>query len=356
MAEEKENINQAAVSSPATNTPAGNFEMPDPVISKGEKFYNWVVYSFVNYWVNLTGSVALADKVINGSWRKPFDLAIGKVAKSVQGSGIIKSLEVAHNNSKVALETLALTGGGWLLVIPMKWMEDRKRPIVRWLNKKFGEEQIGADGHALTADEIYIEKEQPHQSWARVLGRRVLASTAVVLSGSALDHGFKDKSKLVKHEYKINPYKADSELVVHEAHLGGKERITNLITNYVHKGLEVGGETLQKGGVIERWIRLLALDSFFTKVSAMVMFLTNGAKKKKMPHEVNSAPAVAAAPALPVDGAVSMSCSMEVQQGHPAPRKYTHTVTSRAEHNKERFTSHVQKLAAEPDQQLQPNM
>jgi hypothetical protein len=207
-----------------------------PEMGEGEKKFEWWTYTGLNYWVNLISSVAVADYLLNpaSSGRKKLDYVIEKGTLAVEKMGV--SLKTSHHNSKVWLETLALTSGGWFLLVPMKWLEDHKRPIVHWLNDKLGVDQTAPDGHKKTPDEIHIEKEQPKQSWGEVIWRRFLATIAVTFTGLALDHSFKDKSiSLPQEKYMVG----GREIVYDAKVLGGKDRSTGAIVNFANKGLKL---------------------------------------------------------------------------------------------------------------------
>lgn len=252
---------------------------PEQKMSKGERWYNWIVYSGINYWVNLAISLFIADYFRN----KPSGSAwIDKRAKSIEG---LFSSSKAHEHSVKIMRSVATTGGGSILLVPLKLMEDRKRPLVHWLNKKLGVKQQAPDGHDLTADEIYIEKEQPQQGWLRVVGRRALATAAVAAGGFILNHTIPKDEKTGRN---------------------GEDRATDFLVDNANKGIKhlPGGDRLIKSDLAQRWMKLLALDVFYTKLTASVMWFTRGAKKKKMPQEMGekeaavpaqSAPPVAAA-------------------------------------------------------------
>jgi hypothetical protein len=249
----------------------------DHYMSPGEKIYNWTAYSGLNYWANLFMSLGIADYFTNLSGRKHLDKIIGRTAKALEATKII-SLKTAHTQSRIAWETIALTSGGWILLAPLKIMEDHKRKIVHWINEKKGVDQTARDGYQLTPDEIYIEKEQPHQSWFNVIKRRIYASIGVVLAGSALEYGLADRSQKITKTVHVEGREPWTE----ERMLGGKQRATEFIKEkVVNKGLQhvPGGDKLLNSPLAQRWIELLALDSFFTGVTASIMRVTNGSKK-----------------------------------------------------------------------------
>lgn len=255
-------------------------EKPSKQMSKGEKIYNWTVYSGLNYWTNLGISLVIADYFTNLGGRKWLDRTIETTAKGLEKSGMFNPKQ-AHHHSKVALETLVLTSGGWILLAPLKVMEDHKRDIVHWTNDKLGVDQRAPDGHKETPDEIYIEKEQPHQSWVNVLKRRLIASVAVIGAGHIINAVGRNRDK-------TNEYKAAHPDAEDDPH-GGKKNLEEFIVKTVNKGLThvPGGQKVIDSPVAQRYIGFAALDTIFTKITAMTMYLTNGAKKAKMPNEIS---------------------------------------------------------------------
>jgi hypothetical protein len=243
--------------------------------SKGEKIYDWAVYSGINYWLNLAMSVVITDIFVNRKGRKAIEWGASTMAKGFSKTGI--AFDKAHHHSKTALETFMLLSGGNILLIPLKIMEDRKRPIVHWINKKMGVDQTAPDGHELTPDEIYIEKEQPQQSWPRVIGRRILGWIAVVTTGSLLNGALRDRSKPM-------PQQGQPDIN------GGKNRTTKYVMGHANKlfnsGYFPGGKWLANNKYAQAYMGFTVLDLVFTKITAVIMHLTNGAGRKKMPHEV----------------------------------------------------------------------
>lgn len=276
----------------SAQTEQKNAEKPAQKMSKGEKIFDWITYKGLNYWVNLISSIAIADIFLNGKRRKNLDGWINSATKSLEKTGL--PLKTSHHNSKVALETFVFTSGGLILLAPMKILEDNKRKVVHWINKKLCIEQKTADGKEKTPEQIYIEKEQPKQSWGNVIWRRIQATVAVIGSGMAFDHFARDKNKKLDPEvYDIG----DGRKITYEAKVvGGKKRTEDAAYGLLNKVSKfIRGKEIKEKGLVGRWTRLIILDSVFTIITAVVMKITNGAKKAKMPEEIdetNDPPAI----------------------------------------------------------------
>ncbi|MEK6746024.1 MAG: hypothetical protein AABY33_03220 [Pseudomonadota bacterium] len=266
-----------------------------PVMSKGEKVFNWVTYKGLNYWVNLGLSVVMADIAINGKgfWRKGLDYSISGTTKHV--SNVLKSLSknpnkeaierMVHNNTRVGYESLSLLTGGSILLFPLKYLEDNKRKIVHWLNDKLGVDQTAPDGHKKTPEEIHIEKEQPKQSAGNLIKRRLLGTVSVVGAGFVLDKIFKQKTLLDPEIVDLGWTKINYDKKIQ----GGKNYIETTAFRHINNAVKfvTGGKGFKENGRIGRWTKLAILDSIFTVITASVMWVTSGAKKGKMPKEID---------------------------------------------------------------------
>lgn len=256
-----------------------------PTISKGEKAFNWTTYTGLNYWVNLASSIAIADHFTNpeSKGRAKLDNAISKTTQFITKFNVLD--KTAHHNTKIALETLVLTSGGLLLLAPLKWMEDNKRSLVHKINKKLGVNQTATDGHEKTPDEIYVEKEQPKQSWGNVIWRRIEGTAAVIVAGMGLDHFARNKDIILPKETVDLGW---TKFVHDEKVQGGKERVAKKAFEKINGIAKViRGKEFKTNGVVSRWTKLAILDSVFTAITAVVMKVTSGAKKAKMPQEID---------------------------------------------------------------------
>lgn len=252
---------------------------PPGEMSKGEKWYNRIVYQGINYWVNLGLSLYIADLFLHGGGKlDPFKGKLNSFfeSSSKRFSGWLNAIGLTNligdkgvkRATEVALGTFTLNSGGNVLLIPMKIAEDRKRPIVHWLNKYvFGEKQLAPDGHEETPEEIYIEQEQPHQSWMNVIKRRILAITSTIASGLVLDWALRTPQK-------------DGQEVFTDTVVGG----ANYVLNSKHSPDRI--KALAAHPTAQRYMGYAALDTIYTAMTAAVMYMTNGARKGRMPKEI----------------------------------------------------------------------
>lgn len=305
---------------PATEEPARK-------ASEGEKWFDWTIYKGLNYWVNLGSSLIIADYFINLGGKGQLAAAAKLMSGGSQGG---------LRYATVGLEQLALNSGGWLLCVPIKIAEDNKRPIVHWLNDKLGVDQRAPDGHKMTADEIFIEKEQPKQSWLKMFCRRAVASGSTIVFGMGLDKAYAtDKPMMINGELK--------------SQVGGKDRLTqNFVdaSNWALRKLP-GGEALAAQNWMKRYLSLAALDIINTKITSSVMYMTNGAKKAQAPHEI---PAPADTPHEPHKHDYPAPEQEAVQL---AERKPVASDALRSRKAGESFAeAHARKTETSPDMQL----
>ncbi|MEQ1789735.1 MAG: hypothetical protein ABL857_04760 [Rickettsiales bacterium] len=277
--------------------------------SKGEEVFDSSTYVGLNYFVNLITSMAIADYFLNGKGRARLNNGISTLTTGLKKMSV--PIKTSHHLSKVGLETFAFTSGGLVLLAPLKWMEDNKRKIVHWTNKKLGVDQQAADGHEKTSDEIYIKNEQPKQSWGNVIWRRIEATATVIIAGLGLDHFARDKNGTPKVEkYTLN----NGEKIVYDAKvMGGKERVENKVFGWIDRvGTAVRGKKCVEGGMASRWTKIAILDSVFTVITAAVMKITSGGKKAKMPNEIDDSND----PAVVKDSLNVITTTADVEKNH----------------------------------------
>ncbi len=247
---------------------------PAPPMSDGEKWFNRIIYSGMNYWLNLGISLVVTDFFLKGKGAGFFKNGVEKITTGLSAAGVKPAWGKWFGGQ--ALGTFSLNSGGNILLIPTKLAEDNKRNIVYWLNEKLGVDQTAPDGHKETPDEIYIEQEQPKQSWMRMIGRRVLGWSMTTATGMTLDSLAKQKLPYAKM--------IDGEMVTHK---GGQDVYTDWTKKVVNAGLnKVGGKSIVENETAQRYIGYAALDWIYTMITSSVMHATNGAGEMKAPHEI----------------------------------------------------------------------
>lgn len=311
--EENKMIPEPAVKSTQQAAQTAASEQPEPEMSRGEKWYNRLVYQGLNYWVNLGLSLYITDLFVHGGgkldpsrlWQKDGGWFKAKYKNGVRGimnafTGLLGGGENGRARAKrfgeIAIGTFTLNSGGNILLIPTKFLEDYKRPIVHWLNKYvFGEKQLAADGHEKTPDEIYIKEEQPKQSWLRMITRRALGFAVTTSTGLLIDWGLKQKLD--------KPYRDEDGVLV--KYKVGQDVFTEAAVGGVNYTLTAAGGSEIKG-TPKRYLAYASLDWIYTVMTSWILHRTNGAHKKHMPKEIDGevipqapAPYIPEKPAMP---------------------------------------------------------
>ena len=272
----------ATASTVSQDQPKSSPTLPPPTMSQGEKLYNRVVYQGINYWLNLGLSLVVADYFLHGKGRPFYEKSMVNINHAFRSVKLDHAIgETAMKRATdVALGFVSLNSGGNIILVPMKLMEDKKRPIVHWMNKNiYHDQQLAPDGHQETPDEIYIEQEQPKQSWANVIFRRLKAMAASITFGLALDN--------------LGRKTLDAPQVINGktvSHIDGQERFTGWAVSNVNKvlnsGFIPGGKIAANNATAQRYLGYAALDTINTLITSHVMHKTNGAQKAKLPHEI----------------------------------------------------------------------
>ena len=260
IASEPANANEA------TPEKAPQAAMPQQM-SLGEKRYNQIVYQGINYWLNLSISMVITDFFLHGKGKNFFHKGVEKSTQALMASTPMKR-PMAKWLSEIALGTFSLNSGGNILLIPTKFIEDNKRYWVHKLNDSMGVDQTAPDGHKETADEIYIEQEQPKQSWLLMIGRRVLGWGATTAVGLTLDRVLAKKLPV--------PHMEDGVPVTH---IPGQKIFTDNVVNTVNS-------VVNAGPTAQRYMGYAALDSIYTLITSKILHSTNGARKAKAPNEI----------------------------------------------------------------------
>lgn len=176
-------------------------------MTAGELIFDRTVYTGIGFGLNEIISVMFAVMFEHGKGKyfgkQGFEKTSEWIAKTFNFKDSVKngkhvSAKASAGNS---LLWVSLTSGGFILLLPMKWMEDHKEQWVRrinhWVDKLTGyrltEEQI-ATRDADIAQTIACE---PKQTWKSLLIGRFIAIGASIGLGTSLGEARSEKIKQV---------------------------------------------------------------------------------------------------------------------------------------------------------------
>lgn len=199
-----------------------------PETSKGEVLFDSLAYG------GFAGAVTFLLSLPAGYWVRYSNSGRQAVKWA---AGHLKKVGLSEHSSEDAVMTTALMQGGNLMLLPIKFMEDRKPELVAKLNKHVGDE---------TCD-LSVDKE-PKQTWGSLLKARIfLAWTPVFLSfRTAVSLGGKEQFNAFEEKF-------------------AKHLICRPLGQPTHvKGAET---TLYKLG------RIAALDVFATTAAAALLYV-----------------------------------------------------------------------------------
>lgn len=245
---DKAHCNSDTVDHPELKTPVQK--------TKGEKLFDFGLYTGLNYFMNLGLSVVIADAFLSGKGgMNRFFLNFRSKTNATFGK--LMSEKAAKEWSDIAAKTATLPVGGHILMIPIKLLEDRKKRITYWINSKFFPEEYERQGIAIkplsqmSDDELpEVVECPPKVSWYSTFKRRMLSWGAVIATNSILDRGVRIGDKSFNH----------------------------FVEDHASNALG-----LRKGSQLDNYVRLTATDSYLTVITAFITRITNGSYFKKKP-------------------------------------------------------------------------
>lgn len=122
----------------------------------GEKIFDAGVYGGIGWITNAAISVVAAVWLSETKSGKKFWDAGAKKANSLFDSVGMKpaagtSFEQRNTRGHFLTKVTSLMTGGFVLLAPMKWLEDHKSEVVNKLDKKFGNEKEKADAEHMSS-------------------------------------------------------------------------------------------------------------------------------------------------------------------------------------------------------------
>lgn len=225
----------------------------------GERWFDYLTYGVVGFGVNLGLSVIITDYFTHGKGKEILQYLSKKSAASLHQLSGCDATKI-ENNTYGFLKTNLLMSGGHIVMIPIKLMEDSKRHIVHRINRLLDIDKpiikngVATSISSLSEDELPpLCEEQPKQSWAWTAMRRLIGISATMTVGTLMG-----KERLQKVE----------------------EVVTDNIMLPAIRNVPVSSiQHLAENDRFQRYARLVSLDQFFTVVTSVLAYLTNGAKK-----------------------------------------------------------------------------
>lgn len=149
-----------------------------PPKTRGEKIFNAISWGFFGWIVNAAASIKMADWWQNRM--RPYYMRWGeKMAETAIFKGVFKDKHEAIDVARSFSAVVALLPGGYTVLAPIKFMEDRKVAIVKTLDRWFGPKLDENDRKLAEARYEYLDT-QPKISWGNLVNGRTLPVLGVL--------------------------------------------------------------------------------------------------------------------------------------------------------------------------------
>jgi len=217
--------------------------------SAGEKFFNQLTYTGIGYFLNLGVSVVLWDFLMDGRGRAVYKNVSKGLNAGFKAVGIKEGSALAGTITKMSFSPL----GGHFTMIPLKISEDHARYITHkancYLDKNYQYKDLQASWN--TPEEYLppMMDEPTEATWGQTAIRRGIGWATVTAAGTGL------------------------------AKIGLEKPLENGTLRAFNKGIDLTGnqglKRLSQKPLVSRYIKLTALDSYFTVITAAVTYMTN---------------------------------------------------------------------------------
>jgi hypothetical protein len=224
-----------------------------PPRTRGEKIFNTLSWALFGWLANAAVSIQLAD-ILENRFR-PLYLAGGKaIAKSPVFTHFFKGKEQeAGTLARSLFSVIALLPGGYTVLAPIKWMEDRKVSMVKTLDNWFGKKNPDENTKQLIeARHSYLEA-APKLNWWDMIKGRTLPVLGIVATHFAFAS---DKTNIVniaagKPVFKgLNYYIGECGAKLHNALKHSRFSSIRSATNNIEQGLDNSLQNhIQRNGV-----------------------------------------------------------------------------------------------------------
>lgn len=165
-----------------------------PPKTRGEKIFNGLSWALFGWIANAAVSIKLADTLEN-RFRPAFIKGGNAIAESPVFKPFFKNKpEEGASLARSLFSVIALLPGGYIVLFPVKWMEDRKPEIVKTLDKWFGPKNPDENTEKLIeARHSYLDA-APKLSWGDMFKGRTLPVLGIVATHFAFAS---DKTNIV---------------------------------------------------------------------------------------------------------------------------------------------------------------
>jgi len=326
--------------------------------SPGEVLFDRSVYTGIGFGANEILSLIIAVEGRHYGGKKLYDGATKKFATSINKvNKLVGRKPVVHNEAGDILEVGTLLIGGTLLVVPMKWLEDRKASIVQKLNH--GLDKLHGnklDDEALKIRDKEVAEDiacEPKQTWGSLITGRVLAvlSNMVILKNTVLRG---DKTNWAKDKT-LEVTTVTTETLNNKLH-SGKEN--TLLGKWSKSGRQVLADTHNKvenskhHTRFTRYTEVAGIETFYTLASSIVLEIASKFIASKKPKVKN--------PELYNESKLAEQGQEKKKKKCDVVKEKTNTKfadkVSQSRKTLEPSTSYAESLALEADQQLQPGV
>lgn len=147
---------------------------------RAEIVFDKAVYGGISYAAQAATGVVLTHWIKHGSGRKYFDKMANWAGEKLISKITSKKGEdaVKEADSWIVVTTMVMVGNAFLL--PVKWLENRKPKIVRWINEKQNDRTPPTpEQRAQQEKDLADLDKEPKQNWWSLLGGRAFGLGAV---------------------------------------------------------------------------------------------------------------------------------------------------------------------------------
>ena len=273
----------SAISVQSTTTPPAEPKKTAPhKKTSGELIFDRTVYTGVGFVANEISSMIIADELRYGKGKKFFDKASEVAANLYKKNKADYFGKIITPKAQAAnmLEVGALLIGGTLLVVPMKWLEDRKAGLVEKLNHAMDKVR----GRNPNDERIKLRDQevaeviacQPKQSWTSLLIGRALAvvSNMFILSNT------------VFAEPRASQIKDWSEDKITKGTVKLDQMLGNKPNSALKKMMGDPAKSFEERR-FPRYARILSIETLYTLASSAVLEIASKfmAKKRPLVHD-----------------------------------------------------------------------